>query len=85
MFLASHLAMFGHPGSGNTSYLSTTIAEEFLLIMGKVVTDEVISDIKKGKYFPLIVNSSPDFLHIDQLSIIIRYVKRRWFHLLSGF
>ena len=58
-FFASHIAKFGNPGSSKKPYLSSTTAEE----------------ITKAKYFSLIVVSTPDFLHIDQLGIVIRHVK----------
>ena len=41
-FLVSHIAKFGHPGNGKTSYSSSTIADEFLFIKAKGVTDEII-------------------------------------------
>ena len=55
-FLASHIDKFGHPGSGITS-LSLTIAENFLFIIAKAVTDEIISELKKTKSFFLIVDT----------------------------
>ena len=46
-FLASHIDKFGHPGSGKTSYISSTIAEKFVFIIAKAVTDEIFSEINK--------------------------------------
>lgn len=35
-----------------------------------------INKIKQAKYFSLIVDSTPDISHIDQLSFIIRYLDK---------
>lgn len=73
-FLAAHISKHGNPGQGHTSYLSSTTYEEFLKVMGQKVTEEVVAEIKAAKYFSLVIDSTPDISHVDQLSIIIRYV-----------
>ena len=37
------------------------------------VTENIITEIKKAKYWGIIVDSTPDISHVDQLSVIFRY------------
>lgn len=73
-FLAKHLEKHGNPGSGRTSYLSSTIITEFVELMGNKVLNSIITDVKKAKYFSIILDSTPDLSNTDQLCFIIRYV-----------
>lgn len=76
-FLANHIAKYGNPGKGNTSYLSSSTYEEFLKLMSHKVTEEILTEIKAAKYFSLVVDSTPDISHVDQLAVIIRYVTKK--------
>lgn len=73
-FLAKHLQNYGNPGKGNVSYLSSSICDEFICLMSNKLKTKFISEIKEAKYFSIIVDSTPDISHIDQLTLIIRYV-----------
>ena len=73
-FLANHIARYGNKGSGSVSYLSHATCDEFIKIMGNAVRDQFISEVKKSIYFSLIVDSTPDVSHVDQLTVILRYV-----------
>lgn len=73
-FLAQHIARYGNPGSGHTSYLSSTIYEDIMQLMANKIIHTIVDQIKKCKYFSLIIDSTPDITHIDQLSFIVRYV-----------
>lgn len=74
-FLADHIRRFGNKGSGTTSYLSKTIYEEFIQLIAEKILSIIIQEVKTAKYYAIIVDSTPDISHIDQLSFIIRYVK----------
>jgi len=74
-FLERHLAKYGNKGRGNTSYLSKTVYEEIIELMAKKVLDHITEEIQNAKYFSIIVDSTPDVSHIDQLTFIFRYVK----------
>lgn len=76
-FLASHISKYGNPGQGHTSYLSSSTYEQFLKIMSCKVTEEIVKKIKAAKYFSLVIDSTPDIAHVDQLAIIIRYVDEK--------
>ncbi|XP_043288811.1 52 kDa repressor of the inhibitor of the protein kinase-like [Venturia canescens] len=56
------------------SYLSKTIQNEFIALLGDHVKKKIVDDIKKSKYFGIIFDSTPDNSHTDQMSEIIRYV-----------
>ncbi len=43
--------------------------------MSEKVMSEIIKEMKAAKYYSIIVDSSPDISHVDQLSFIIQYVK----------
>ncbi|XP_065645536.1 zinc finger MYM-type protein 1-like [Hydra vulgaris] len=62
-------------GKGNISYLSANICEEFICLMGNKVLSEIISELKKAKYYSISVDSTPDLSHVDQLTFTVRYVK----------
>lgn len=73
-FLKEHIRLHGNAGKGNPSYLSATVCDEFITLMGKHVMDKIISELKSAKYYSLSVDSTPDISHTDQLSIAVRYV-----------
>ncbi|XP_050511746.1 zinc finger MYM-type protein 1-like [Diabrotica virgifera virgifera] len=72
--LAKHIERYANQGSGTTSYLSKTVCDEFISLMAEKVLIYISNEIKKAKYFSLIVDSTPDAAHIDQLTLVIRYV-----------
>lgn len=73
-FLASHIKKFGSAGRGNVSYLSSTICDEFIEILNKKMLETFVSEVKTAKYFSIIIDSTPDITHVDQLTFILRYV-----------
>ena len=48
-FLSNHIKKHGNRGSGHTNYLSSTICEEVVQLIGKRVFNEVISRIKRSQ------------------------------------
>ncbi|KAL4105050.1 hypothetical protein QTP88_020340 [Uroleucon formosanum] len=73
--LATHLKEHANKGSGHVNYLSSTICEELIRCMGDKVLTEIVSRIKKSKYYSVSVDSTPDESHIDQLTIVVRYME----------
>ena len=74
-FLAAHIKLHANRGRGHTNYLSSTICEEVIEIMGELMLEEIIARIKKSKYYSVSLDSTPDEAHIDQLTLIIRYME----------
>lgn len=73
-FLEQHLKDKAHAGRGSVSYLSKTICEEFIELMGRRVLQVILQEIKASKYYAISVDSTPDLSHVDQLTFIVRYV-----------
>lgn len=59
-FLAEHIKTYGQKGRGSVSYLSSTICEEFIDMMGEKTRQVIAEDLRDAKYFSVIVDSTPD-------------------------
>ena len=46
-FLSEHIHKHANKGREHTSYLSSTVCDEFVSIIGKCVLEEIMSDIKR--------------------------------------
>ena len=73
-FLATHINQHKNKGSGTPSYLSKTICDEMIIHMANRVRESILNELIKSKYFSLSVDSTPDLSHVDQLTVIVRYV-----------
>lgn len=67
--LASHI----HSSGKNASYISKTTQNEIIECCSEVITEKIVSNIKKAKYFTLIADETTDISTKQQLSICIRY------------
>lgn len=56
-------------------YLSHTIVNELIEILSSEIVKKICDEIRTSQYFSLIMDSTQDLTKVDQLSIIIRYVK----------
>lgn len=56
------------------NYLSPQIQNEFINLLGQKVRNEILSRIRKSKYYSLLFDCTPDASHNEQLTEIIRYV-----------
>ena len=74
-FLADHITRYGNRGRGNTSYLSHTVMEEVISILASEVKANILSSILNLKYYSIIADSTPDISHIDQLTLVVRYIE----------
>ena len=75
-FLSAHIAKYGNPGQGKTSYLSSTTYNEFIELIATKVKKVIIDEAKASKYYSIIVDSTPDIRHVDQLALVTRYVRK---------
>ena len=55
--------------------MSVSLQNQFIDALGFHVKKTIIHDIKEDKYFALLLDSTPDVSHIDQMTVIIRYIK----------
>ncbi|XP_042213159.1 uncharacterized protein LOC121860170 [Homarus americanus] len=74
-FLRQHIQSHANRGTGHTNYLSSTICEEIVRLMVNEVLNEIMSRIKLSKYYSISLDSPPDEGHIDELTLIIRYME----------
>lgn len=74
-FLQEHLRRYGNKGKGSVSYLSATICDQFIQLLGEKVRLAIVEELKVAKYYSISVDSTPDVSHTDQLTVILRYVK----------
>ena len=74
-FLADHIAHFSNQGSGFPSYLSHVTMEEIVSILGNELHENIVASIKESKYYSIIFDSTPDVAHVDQLSLVERYIE----------
>jgi hypothetical protein len=59
---------------GRVRYLSPSIQNEFIDLMGREVDSCIVSKIKEAIYFSIMVDSTPDASRQEQMSVITRYV-----------
>ncbi|KAI6651087.1 Zinc finger MYM-type protein 1 [Oopsacas minuta] len=62
-FIAGHIAKYADKGRGSVSYLSSTIADESIAVIAEKITDTIVAELKKAKYYSISVDSSPDISH----------------------
>lgn len=74
-FLKEHLEKYESCGSGSTNYLSHQTYDEILTLMAKKLEKSFSDEVKNAQYFSIIVDSTPDVSHVDQLTFVLRYVK----------
>lgn len=55
-------------------YLSHQIQDELIQIIAEQVKENILSKIKQSKYYSIIMDSTPDINHQEQVSIVIRIV-----------
>lgn len=59
------------------SYLSSTTGEEIIDVMGDKTRQVIAKEIQDVKYFSIVVDSTPDISHGDQLTFIFRVVNKK--------
>lgn len=65
---------YSNSGSGKSNNLSHTTYGELITIMADSVRREVVNPVSDTIYYSLFVDSTPDVAHVDQLTVILRYV-----------
>lgn len=76
-FLMEHLQKYGQKSRGKVSYLSSTICEEFIGLMGDKIKQTIATELERAKNFSVVVDSTPDMSHVDQLTFVFRFVNEK--------
>ncbi|XP_055869091.1 uncharacterized protein LOC129923188 [Biomphalaria glabrata] len=71
--LSSHL-QHSKNVPGSVSYLSPRIQNEFISLLASTFRKQILCDIRRNKYYGLMLDSTPDLAHREQLSEVIRFV-----------
>ena len=74
-FLKQHIQKHANLGSGPTNYLSSTICEDIVQLMGKRVLVEIVSRIKRSRYYSVTLDPTPDEGHVDKLTLVVRFME----------
>ncbi|KAE9522617.1 hypothetical protein AGLY_016980 [Aphis glycines] len=64
----------GHGRGSLVTFLSKTFINKLILVIGKIIQNKIINDIKQAKLFSIMVDSTQDVSVLDQLAICVRYV-----------
>ncbi len=75
-FLSAHIVKHANHGKGSTSYLSSTICDELITMLGTDVRKHIISEIENTKYFSLMLDSTPVVSHTDQFTMILHFMDK---------
>ena len=69
--IKEHLSVFQLSSKGMTTYLSPTIQNELIELPGKKAKHLILEEIKAAKYFSILLDSTPDVSHIDQMALLL--------------
>lgn len=61
---------------GQVSYLSKTVQNEVIEMMGDCVRNKILNDVLQAKYYTIMFDCTPDVSHTEQMSQVIRYVTK---------
>uniref|UniRef100_A0A8C4WRC5 DUF4371 domain-containing protein n=1 Tax=Eptatretus burgeri TaxID=7764 RepID=A0A8C4WRC5_EPTBU len=70
-FLVQHIQKYAN----HTKVVATPTSCEELVSIGKSVLDNIVARVKEAKYFSVSVDFTPAISHIDQLTVILRYIE----------
>ena len=68
--LKQHLATAGR----NATYLSKTSQNELIRLCGDVVSERIVQDLRKAKYYTVLCDETTDTSHQEQLCVCLRFV-----------
>ncbi|XP_068233482.1 zinc finger MYM-type protein 1-like [Palaemon carinicauda] len=56
-------------------YLGKNIQNELVDILANAIKEEILRNARAAKYFSIIFDSTPDVSHMEQMTVIIRFVQ----------
>ncbi|CAF3312963.1 unnamed protein product [Rotaria sp. Silwood2] len=64
----------------NATYISKTIQNELISIIGNLILKEIIQEVKAARFFTILLDETADVANIEQASLCIRYVLNDQIH-----
>lgn len=61
---------------GQVSYVSKTVQNEVIEMLGDCVRNKILNDVLQAKYYTIMFDCTPDVSHTEQISQVIRYVTK---------
>ena len=58
----------------NASYLSPSIQNELINIIGSLITQKIIQEVKKARFYSIIADEASDISCKEQMSLVLRFV-----------
>ena len=58
----------------NAFYISKTTQNNLIIYCGQVITEKIVSEIRRNKYFSIIADEAADSANKEQLSLVLRFV-----------
>ncbi|CAB3990950.1 Hypothetical predicted protein [Paramuricea clavata] len=59
----------------HATYLSPDIQNHMIEVIGSAISKEIIRRVKEATFFAIIADETPDSGKIEQLSLLVRYVR----------
>uniref|UniRef100_A0A9J8CNG3 TTF-type domain-containing protein n=1 Tax=Cyprinus carpio carpio TaxID=630221 RepID=A0A9J8CNG3_CYPCA len=72
--MTEHIRRIQNQETRRVHYLSGTIQNEIIAIIGNKVLEEIVRRVHRAKYYSVIMDCTPDVSHKEQLSIVLRIV-----------
>lgn len=72
--IAEHIGRIQHDSARMPHYLGDKIQNEIISLIGEKIKANIISLLKYSKYYSIILDCTPDISHVEQITIIVRFV-----------
>lgn len=74
-YLSTHLLYITENSKKNRiTYLSNDTQNKMLLILSNIVREKIINDLNGSGLFFIIIDTTTDLTHLEQLALVVRYV-----------
>ncbi|XP_066585503.1 zinc finger MYM-type protein 1-like [Prorops nasuta] len=74
--LANHLSRIQNKELQTVHYLGKNIQNEIISLLSKKILQEIVRMVNNSKYYSIILDCTSDVSHIEQMTLIIRFVHR---------
>lgn len=64
----------------NATYHSKTTQNEIIEVLGGMITEKIVANVNEAKFFAVICDEVQDAASIEQITFVLRYVKKEGDH-----